>query len=85
MCKHNPKLTQNLDESSKKLLQSLIETLTHGQEGSQNPELSTKSQSTTANSSMIDDQGSDRLMQQHRQAAQTMVNQNANVSFNCLF
>jgi hypothetical protein len=30
MLKQNPKLTQNLDDSSKKLLQSLIETLTHG-------------------------------------------------------
>ena len=29
MLKHNPKLTQNLDDSCKKLLQSLIDTLTH--------------------------------------------------------
>lgn len=63
MLKHNPKLTQNLDDSSKKLLQSLIDTLTHSQEGSQNPEIASKSHSTSASSSMIEEAP---LMPQHR-------------------
>ena len=60
MLKNNIKLTQNLDDSSKKLLHSLIETLTQGQDGNSfgapNPEqISLKSANSTASSSMIDE------------------------------